>query len=223
MMAAVDANGNDPHDVAYSAYFAATLRMYLKDYEQAAALAARALEVSLNNRFPNMAAFDRCTHGLARALLGHPTEGMGLIREGIAGLVEVGKPSGYFTSLAGAQALSVDLAGALATVEHALQANADRPIARSGLTLRGELRLAQGQIELAEQDLREAVAAARSVGAIAPELGATMSLARLLAKKGQRDEARAMLAEIYASFTEGFDTADLRDAKALLGELEAQP
>jgi tetratricopeptide (TPR) repeat protein len=224
MMAAVDANGNNPHDVAYSAYFAATLRIYLKDYEQAEALAARALEVSLQNKFPNMAAFDRCTLGLARAVLGHPTEGLGLIREGIAGLVEVGaQPSGYFTSLAGAQALAGDLAGALATVEQALEANADSPTARAGtLTLRGELRLAQGQTELAEQDLREAVAATRSVGAIAPELGATMSLARLLAKKDQRDEARAMLAEIYASFTEGFDTADLKNAKALLEELSHQ-
>ena len=46
-----------------------------------------------------------------------------------------------------------------------------------------------------------------------------MSLARLLASQGRRDEARAMLAEIYGWFTEGFDTADMKDAKALLDEL----
>jgi hypothetical protein len=46
-----------------------------------------------------------------------------------------------------------------------------------------------------------------------------MSLARLLDKQGKRDEARAMLAEIYGWFTEGFDTADLKDAKTLLDEL----
>ncbi len=46
-----------------------------------------------------------------------------------------------------------------------------------------------------------------------------MSLARLLARQGHRDEARAMLADIYNWFTEGFDTADLIDAKALLEEL----
>ena len=46
-----------------------------------------------------------------------------------------------------------------------------------------------------------------------------MSLARLLAKQGRRNEARAMLAEIYNWFTEGFDTPDLKDAKALLDEL----
>jgi predicted ATPase len=47
-----------------------------------------------------------------------------------------------------------------------------------------------------------------------------MSLARLLAKQGRRDEARATLADIYGWFTEGFDTADLKDAKVLLEELE---
>ena len=46
------------------------------------------------------------------------------------------------------------------------------------------------------------------------ELRATTSLARLLASQGRRDEARTMLAEIYNWFTEGFDTADLNDAKA---------
>ena len=59
----------------------------------------------------------------------------------------------------------------------------------------------------------------QKMGAKAWELRATMSLARLLAKQGRRDEARAMLAEIYDWFTEGFDTADLKDAKALLDEL----
>jgi predicted ATPase len=46
-----------------------------------------------------------------------------------------------------------------------------------------------------------------------------MSLARLLAKQDRRDDARAMLADIYNWFTEGFDTADLIDAKTLLDEL----
>ena len=48
-----------------------------------------------------------------------------------------------------------------------------------------------------------------------------MSLARVLATQSHREEARAMLADIYDWFTEGFDTADLKDAKALLDELSA--
>jgi len=50
-------------------------------------------------------------------------------------------------------------------------------------------------------------------------LRGTTSLARLLAKQERRDEARSMLGEIYGWFTEGFDTADLKVAKALLDEL----
>jgi predicted ATPase len=57
------------------------------------------------------------------------------------------------------------------------------------------------------------------MGAKALELRTTMSLARLLRDTGRRDEARTTLAEIYSWFTEGFDTADLKDAKALLDEL----
>ena len=59
------------------------------------------------------------------------------------------------------------------------------------------------------------------MGSKAFELRATTSLARLLAKQGKRDEARTILSEIYNWFTEGFDTADLKDAKALLDELNS--
>jgi predicted ATPase len=55
------------------------------------------------------------------------------------------------------------------------------------------------------------------------ELHPTSSLARLLAKQNRRDEAHAMLSEIYNWFTEGFDTADLKDAKALAEELSNLP
>ena len=87
--------------------------------------------------------------------------------------------------------------------------------------LRGELRLENREEELAEADFREAIALAQKLGAKSWELRATMSLARLLKEQGRRDQARTMLAEIYGWFTEGFDTADLKDAKALLEELGA--
>ena len=89
--------------------------------------------------------------------------------------------------------------------------------------LRGELLLMQdaSNSPQAEQYFRTAIEIARRQGAKSWELRATTSLARLLAKQGKRDEARTMLSEIYNWFTEGFDTADLKDAKALLHELNS--
>ncbi len=71
----------------------------------------------------------------------------------------------------------------------------------------------------AEKCFRKAIELARGQLAKWLELRASLSLARLLDRTGRRDEARGMLAEIYDWFTEGFDTADLKDAKALLEEL----
>ena len=87
--------------------------------------------------------------------------------------------------------------------------------------VKGELLLAQNPSDAAEaeQCFRTAIGIARRQSARSAELRATTSLARLLAKQGRRDEARAMLSEIYSWFTEGFDTADLKDAKTLLDEL----
>jgi predicted ATPase len=91
--------------------------------------------------------------------------------------------------------------------------------------LRGALLLERTRIsgldlsDEAAECFRRAIEIARRQSAKSWELRATMSLARLLASQGRRDEARMMLAEIYNWFTEGFDTADLKDAKALLEEL----
>jgi predicted ATPase len=87
--------------------------------------------------------------------------------------------------------------------------------------LRGELLLRQDDSNTAEAErcFERSIEIARHQSAKSWELRTTMSLARLLDEQGRREEARAMLAEIYNWFTEGFDTADLKDAKALLEEL----
>jgi predicted ATPase len=164
-----------------------------------------------------------CLAGYARAQLGRATEGIELIRRGIARFLEIGargRVGAYTGALAAAQEREGAIADALATVEQVLKANPQQFLS---LILRGELRLKQVQIELAEADFREAVAVAQRIGAKAWELRATMSLARLLARLDRHDEARSMLAEIHGWFTEGFDTADLKDGKALLEELQARP
>lgn len=89
--------------------------------------------------------------------------------------------------------------------------------------MKGELLLAKdaSNTAQAEQSFHTAIEISRKQRAKSWELRATTSLARLLAKQGNRAEARARLAEIYGWFTEGFNTADLKDAKALLDELSA--
>ena len=87
--------------------------------------------------------------------------------------------------------------------------------------LKGELLLAlsHGNQAQAETCFRQAIDAARHRSQKSLELRAAMSLSRLWQKQGKRDEPRQMLAEIYNWFTEGFDTADLQEAKALLEAL----
>jgi predicted ATPase len=87
--------------------------------------------------------------------------------------------------------------------------------------VKGELLLMQNSCSAkeAESSFRTGIDIARRQEAKFLELRATTSLARLLQNQGRRDEPRAMLADIYGWFTEGFDTADLKEAKALLAEL----
>jgi predicted ATPase len=84
---------------------------------------------------------------------------------------------------------------------------------------KGQLLLRQGHPEAAEELYCKAVSIAEEQGAKLWELRAAVSLARLRRDQGRRAEARELLAPVYGWFTEGFDTPDLRDAKALLGEL----
>ena len=79
--------------------------------------------------------------------------------------------------------------------------------------------LKEAHPEAAEELYRKALSIAREQEAKLWELRATVSLARLWRDQGHRAEARDLLAPVYGWFTEGFDTADLKDAKALLDEL----
>jgi predicted ATPase len=100
------------------------------------------------------------------------------------------------------------------TSEHMMEAEIHR--------IHGELIFSQDDLNIAEAQncFQRAIEIARRQSAKSWELRATISLARLLDKQGKRAQARTMLADIYGWFTEGFDTADLKDAKTLLGELE---
>ena len=103
----------------------------------------------------------------------------------------------------------------------ALTATSKHSLETEAWHVKGQLLLMLGLAETpeAERCFRRAIESARRQQAKLLELRATTSLARLLASQSRRDEAHTVLAEIYNWFTEGFDTADLKDAKALLDEL----
>jgi len=82
--------------------------------------------------------------------------------------------------------------------------------------LTGTVLLAENKLDEGQSSLQQAIRIAQAQQAKSLELRAAVSLARLL---GERGEARELLAPVYGWFTEGFDTADLKDAKALLDEL----
>jgi class 3 adenylate cyclase/tetratricopeptide (TPR) repeat protein len=195
----------------------------LREFARAEALAGEALASCEEHGFPLAATYARVPLGLARAELGRIGEGVALLHQALAGATELGSShtiTELLTCFAEAQALDGAVADALRTINDALQANSQELFLRpETLRVRGELRVRQGDSRLAEADFREAISLAQKMSAKAWELRATMSLARLLRQQGKVEEARQLLSEIYNWFTEGFDTADLKDAKALLDEL----
>jgi predicted ATPase len=216
-------NPANPHDLPWSDVLAAILYALMREHESEGAVAARALDLCEKHRFPNEVAKSQCLLGHARAQLTGGADGIALIRQGIDAMVQIQSRAGtprYITSLADAQLCAGAVGDALETVEEALNFNPEEAVWRpETIRIRGELRLNQGDLQLADADFRDSIAMARSMSAKAWELRSTMSLARLFDNQGRRDEARTMLAEIYNWFTEGFDTADLLDAKALIDEL----
>ena len=167
--------------------------------------------------------------GWADVEAGDLDDGIARMREGVDEIRNTGAEigTGYFLALI-ATALSRmgKFDEGLRNVNEGLsviERTGDRVYEVEVRRIRGELLLAQDSSNAAEAEriFRTAIDIAREQSAKSWELRATTSLARLLRDTNRRDEARAMVAEIYGWFTEGFDTADLKDAKALLQELNA--
>jgi tetratricopeptide (TPR) repeat protein len=223
MRRAVATIEGDAYARAVAQLVSSWLHVMLKEPEQAALLAAQAVATAAEHGFRDIGWLARMPHGWAQAQLGHPDEGVSLIREALS----AGRANGSLvfvptslTWLAEAQALGGALAESLQTLEEALTVNPPERFYRpETLRVRGDIRRQQGEEKLAEADFRDAIALARQMSAKAWELRAATSLARLWRDRGKRAEARDLLAPVYGWFTEGFDTADLKHAKALLDEL----
>lgn len=214
---------NSPFELATAHYIAAWLQIYLRAPEQAESSATQALGLAEQYGFPQIAAFARITLGRARASLGHSREGVGQISRGLSELAKTGNrntATQLLNWLAEAQALAEATTEALATVEEALIANPEELAWRGdALRVRGGLRLTLGHKDAAEADIREAIVLAQNTNAKAWELRAALDLAQILKARGDVAMACELLVPLCAKFTQGYDTADLKDAKALLIEL----
>jgi class 3 adenylate cyclase/tetratricopeptide (TPR) repeat protein len=210
-----------PTNMAFALQAASALYVYLREPAHVHEVAERLLTLASELQMPQYVASGSVYRGWAMAEQGRPDEGVALIRPSL----DSSLASGFGINLdlkllSEAQARGGQLEEALASIEQACSAVGERQIfLPEMLWWRGELHLMRGEEILAGRDFRETLALARRMGSKAFELRATTSLARLLAKQGKRNEARAMLAEICNWFTEGLDTADLKDAKALLDSL----
>jgi tetratricopeptide (TPR) repeat protein len=177
------------------------------------------------DKLPSWAATVRWFRGEAAAMQGRVSEGIAQIREGMSAMESMGVRcylSGTLRALADAQAKAgqpreglATLAEALVFVEETDQRHSEAELYR----LRAELLLMLGDETEAERSLHKAIEVARRQQGKSWELRATVTLCRLLQKQGKQAEARQLLSEIYGWFTEGFDTPDLKEAKALLDEL----
>jgi predicted ATPase len=171
--------------------------------------------------------------GYALVQQGQIEAGIAIMHEGLAALQATGAAlfSPYYLGLLahacetaarfedGLTALAEAIAMLERTEEHLYEARLYRQ--KGELTLKlSTVRSSQSSVhQQAEACFRKSIEIARRQEAKSFELPATTSLARLLRDTDRRDEARTMLAAIYNWFIEGFDTADLKDAKALLNEL----
>jgi len=214
-----------PHSQILTLFYSSVLDQYLGDVGAAQDHSASALAIAAEFSFPNSVSMASVIQGWVRSCRGETESGVAEMVRGIAGAEATGMRASTFllvplveTYVRIGRTEEADrlLTETLETVHQ----TGHRMLEAELYRLKGELLLKPPCNEAeAETCFRRAIEIARHQSAKWWELRATMSLARLLDKQCRRDEARAMLANIYNWFTEGFDTADLKDAKALLDEL----
>jgi predicted ATPase len=216
-----------PYSLAFARCQAAYVYQYRRDVPAVHEQAEAAVALSTEQGFPTWAAMGTVLRGWALAMQGQGEEGIAQVRQGLAALRATGAAflvPYFYTLLA-------DVSAHLGHTEEGLKALAEaytlveqqenRWWEAEICRLRGILLLRQPETPQAEAEacFQQALNVARRQEAKALELRAAMSLARLWQHQGKRTEAYELLAPVYGWFTEGFDTADLQEAKALLDVL----
>jgi predicted ATPase len=211
--------------------FAAALQHFLRDAPATQALADECIAVSIEHQLPLWHTMGTIFRGWALAAQGRGEEGIGQMFEGVTAYQGVGMGLGarLCVALLAQAYLNVGkcdegfgmLDGALTIVGESEDRFSDAEIQR----VKGEFLLGKSPPDLtaAESCFTDALALARAHGARSLELRAAMSLAKLWGRGSQMMRGRELLSSVYGGFTEGFDTADLREARAILAGNVAGP
>jgi class 3 adenylate cyclase/predicted ATPase len=215
------------YTLAVTLFHVAILAIFSRDVRRVERLADENATISKEHGFPLWLAWSNVHLGWAAVHQGQGADCIGRMRRGFVAVTAIGVRL-FEPFCLGLVAEGLALAG---QVGEGI-AELDQAFARSAETgetwwdaelhrFRGDLlcRLPRRDLDNAEHSFRAALSTAREQGTRAFELRAATSLARLLGNDGRREEARELLAPIYDWFTEGFDTADLKEAKALLTAL----
>jgi class 3 adenylate cyclase/predicted ATPase len=218
-----------PLSLAFALYWAAMLHHFRREATRTQAHAEAAMTLATSERFPLQLAQATPLRGWALAARGHWEEGRVQIQQGLAAYHATGATANqpyYLALLAEVAAQGGQSAAGLRALAKALATlptSGVRWWAAELSRLKGELLLqhAVAQPEEVEACFQHALDMARRQQAKSLELRAAMSLSRLWQQQGKRAAARELLAPVYGWFTEGFDTADLQEARALLEELGA--
>jgi predicted ATPase len=216
-----------PLSLGIALYWAAMLHHMRREAPLTQAHAEALMTLATDQGFSRLVEAAMTLLGWARVAKGHGAEGIRQVQQGLAAYEAGGEARDrpyYLALLAEACAQAGQTAAGLEALAAAL--------ARLGKSevqwweaelhrLKGELLLQHtvAQPEEAEACFQQALAVARRQQAKSLELRAAMSLARLWQGQGKRTEAHRLLAKVYGWFTEGFDTADLQEAKTLLAAL----
>ena len=218
-----------PPSQAYALDVASIVYMLRREPRLTQEKAEAVLSLAHEYGFPFWTA--RCTimQGWAVAKQGQAEQGLALIHQGVAGYQELGMavpPLGYLADVYGRVGLISDGLKTLDEIQAILEKNQEHCWKAELLRRRGELLLQrqkdnqnQAVVVEAESCFQTALTVARGQQAKLWELRATLSLSRLWQQQDKIIQARALLAELYGWFTEGFATRDLKEAKALLEQL----
>jgi predicted ATPase/DNA-binding winged helix-turn-helix (wHTH) protein len=219
------ASRGHPVSVCYSLYFASTFLMRIGDLREASDLIEQVIVHAGRYSLEPYRALGIAAKGELAISLDEPEAGLDLLRAALETL-RAQRSNLLIMGVIGALAEGLRKTGqfeeALLTVNGGIAraTNSGMELNLSELLrIKSKVLAARHDHEEARKCLTEALAVARAQSALAWELRSTMVLARMLCEGGQRDQAREALALVYDRFTEGFETADLKLARALLEDL----